>query len=190
MSAIRESGNFSFENTSIDGLKVVTPRSFEDERGNFAETYHKDSFYEGGISADFVQSNESSSARYVLRGLHFQKQHPQAKLVRVVSGSAFDVAVDLRSGSPTFAKWFGVLLTAENRKQLFIPRGFAHGFFALSEETVFSYQCDDIYVPGDEGGIIWNDPTLSIDWPVAEHAPILSEKDFSLPTFLEQFGPK
>ena len=186
------SGNFTFTQTSIEGLVVVDARAYGDARGCFMETYKRPDFEAAGIACDFVQENQSSSARGVLRGLHFQIEHPQAKLVRVVRGAVFDVAVDLREGSPTFGAWEGVELSAANRRQLFIPRGFAHGFLALSDVVEFCYRCDDVYRPGDEGGIIWNDPTLAIAWPPLEGDEafdpaklILSENDRRHPTLRE-----
>ena len=160
-----QSGNFTFYDTSIEGVKVVDVKLYGDTRGGFMETYREENFVAGGIDASFVQDNQSSSVQGVLRGLHFQIEHPQAKLVRVISGTVFDVAVDLREGSPTWGQWEGVVLTAENRRQFFVPRGFAHGFLVLSETAEFCYKCDDIYHPGDEGGIMWNDPELGIEWP-------------------------
>lgn len=160
-----QSGNFTFYGTSIEGVKVVDVKLYGDARGGFMETYRKENFVAGGIDASFVQDNQSYSVQGVLRGLHFQIEHPQAKLVRVISGTVFDVAVDLREGSPTWGQWEGVVLSAENRRQFFVPRGFAHGFLVLSETAEFCYKCDDIYHPGDEGGIMWNDPELGIEWP-------------------------
>ena len=160
-----QSGNFTFYDTSIEGVKVVDVKLYGDTRGGFMETYREENFVAGGIDASFVQDNQSSSVQGVLRGLHFQIEHPQAKLVRVISGTVFDVAVDLREGSPTWGQWEGVVLTAENRRQFFVPRGFAHGFLVLSETAEFCYKCDDIYHPGDEGGIMWNDAELGIEWP-------------------------
>lgn len=163
--SVIESGNFTFTTTSIEGVIIVDAKHFGDRRGYFMETYKRPDFVAGGITCDFVQDNQSSSTRGVLRGLHFQKEHPQAKLVRVIKGVVFDVAVDLRPGSPTWGKWEGVLLSAENRRQFFIPRGFAHGFLVLSDEAEFCYKCDDIYHPGDEGGLMWDDPEIGIEWP-------------------------
>ena len=182
------SGNFTFTKTSIEGVIVVDVKSFGDERGYFMETYKRTDFAKGGIDVDFVQDNQSSSTKGVLRGLHFQINHPQSKLVRVVSGAVFDVAVDLRKESPTYGKWEGVILTANNRRQFFIPRGFAHGFLVLSDAAEFCYKCDDIYHPNDEGGLMWNDPTIRIEWPPLEgdevfdpERIILSEKDRNHP---------
>ena len=180
-----QSGNFTFTPTEIDGVIIVDVKSFGDERGAFMETYKQTDFVAGGIGCAFVQDNQSSSVRGVLRGLHFQKKHPQAKLVRVVEGDVFDVAVDVRPGSATFGRWVGVTLSAENRRQLFIPRGFAHGFVVLSDTATFCYKCDDVYRPDDEGGIAWDDPTIGIDWPDPGVPIILSEKDKLHPSFAE-----
>lgn len=185
-----ESGNFTFRRSSVEGVVVVDVKSFGDDRGYFMETYKKPDFERGGIACDFVQDNQSRSTRGVLRGLHFQIQHPQAKLVRVVAGSVFDVAVDVRADSPTFGQWEGVVLSAENRRQLFVPRGFAHGFLVLSDRAEFCYKCDDVYQPGDEGGLMWDDPSLAIEWPPLNGDGtfdptkiILSEKDKLHPPF-------
>ena len=148
----------------IEGLCVITPAVHGDSRGYFMETYNENDMKEAGINITFVQDNQSMSVKGVLRGLHFQKEYPQTKLVRVIKGSVFDVAVDLRSGSKTYGKWFGVQLTEENKKQFLIPRGFAHGFLVLSETAEFCYKCDDFYHPNDEGGLAWNDPDIGIDW--------------------------
>lgn len=184
------SGNFTFTKTSIDGVIIVDVKAYGDDRGYFMETYKKPDFVTGGIEVDFVQDNQSSSTKGVLRGLHFQIEHPQSKLVRVVRGSVFDVAVDLREGSPTYGKWEGVVLSAENHRQFFIPRGFAHGFLVLSDEVEFCYKCDDVYHPNDEGGLMWNDPAIGIDWPAMdgdsvfdETKIILSDKDKAHPPF-------
>ncbi len=178
------SGNFTFTDTSIEGVKIIDVKSYDDARGSFAETYKSPDFITGGIDCEFVQDNQSSSSRGVLRGLHFQIEHPQAKLVRVIEGSVFDVAVDLRKESPTFGRWVGAELSAENRRQFFIPRNFAHGFLVLSEYAEFCYKCDDVYHPNDEGGLIWNDPDIGIAWPLeAGEQPILSDKDAQNPPF-------
>lgn len=148
----------------IEGLCVITPTVHGDDRGYFMETYNEQDMKEAGINITFVQDNQSMSTKGVLRGLHFQKQFPQTKLVRAIKGSVFDVAVDLRSGSKTYGKWFGVELTEENKKQFLIPRGFAHGFLVLSDVAEFCYKCDDFYHANDEGGLAWNDPEIGIDW--------------------------
>jgi dTDP-4-dehydrorhamnose 3,5-epimerase len=149
----------------IEGLCVIEPTVHGDARGYFVETYNQNDMHEAGLDMVFVQDNQSSSVKGVLRGLHFQKQFPQGKLVRVVRGSVFDVAVDLRAESSTYGKWFGVELTEENMKQFYIPQGFAHGFLVLSELAEFCYKCTDFYHPGDEGGLAWNDPKIGIAWP-------------------------
>ena len=149
----------------IEGLCVITPAVHGDNRGYFMETYSQRDMEENGIHINFVQDNQSMSVKGVLRGLHFQKNYPQTKLVRVISGSVFDVAVDLRKDSATFGKWYGIELTAENKKQFLIPRGFAHGFLVLSETAEFCYKCDDFYHANDEGGLAWNDPEIGIQWP-------------------------
>lgn len=166
------------QKTSIEGLLVVEPKVFEDDRGYFLETFHQERYHEAGILTNFVQDNESKSNRGVIRGLHYQL-HPfsQGKLVRVVEGCVFDVAVDLRRQSPTFGKWFGVELSGKNKKQLYIPPGFAHGFSVLSESAVFSYKCNRYYRPEQERGILYNDPDLGIDWKIPETEAIVSEKD-------------
>ncbi len=150
----------------IEGLCVITPAVHGDNRGYFMETYSQRDMEEAGLQYTFVQDNQSSSVKGVLRGLHFQKHYPQTKLVRVIKGSVFDVAVDLRSGSATFGKYFGIKLTEGNKKQFLIPRGFAHGFLVLSDIAEFCYKCDDFYHPNDEGGLAWNDPEIGIEWPV------------------------
>ena len=172
-------GGFKFEQCgNIEGLYLVEPQVFSDERGYNLEAYHAGSFRDAGLDMVFVQDNQSMSVKGVLRGLHFQKQFPQGKLVRAVRGSVFDVAVDLRSDSETYGKWFGVELTAENKKQFYIPEGFAHGFLVLSDEAEFAYKCTDFYHPGDEGGILWSDPEIGIDWPIEEGMElIISDKD-------------
>ena len=152
----------------IEGLCVITPAVHGDNRGYFMETYSQRDMEEAGIHIQFVQDNQSMSTKGVLRGLHFQKQYPQTKLVRAIKGSVFDVAVDLRPGSATYGKWYGVLLTEENKKQFLIPKGFAHGFLVLSDTAEFCYKCDDFYHPNDEGGLAWNDPTIGIQWPELE----------------------
>ena len=149
----------------IEGLCVITPAVHGDNRGYFMETYSQRDMEENGIDIPFVQDNQSMSTKGVLRGLHFQKHYPQTKLVRVIRGSVFDVAVDLRPGSKTFGKWYGIELTEENKKQFLIPKGFAHGFLVLSDVAEFCYKCDDFYHPDDEGGLAWNDPQIGVVWP-------------------------
>lgn len=171
-------GKIKVTTCEIEGLKVIEPTVFGDERGYFVETYNQNDFVEAGIDCQFVQDNQSGSKKGVLRGLHFQKEFPQDKLVRVVSGEVFDVAVDLREGSSTYGKWFGVVLSAENKKQFFIPKNFAHGFLVLSETAEFAYKCTDFYHPNDEGGILWSDPEIGIEWPIPKGLElIISEKD-------------
>ena len=171
--------------TPIKDLVVIEPKVFGDERGYFYEAYNKNTFHELGLDYDFVQDNQSFSKKGVLRGLHFQKNYPQAKLVRVIEGEVFDVAVDLRKDSSTYGKWYGVVLSGENKKMFMIPRGFAHGFLVLSDTAIFSYKCDDFYHPNDEGGIIYNDPTIGVEWPKIDCDIILSEKDKFHPPFKE-----
>jgi dTDP-4-dehydrorhamnose 3,5-epimerase len=154
---------------------VIEPRVFPDGRGFFFESYHRERFSQHGIKDEFVQDNLSYSVKNTLRGLHYQNPRSQAKLVQVLSGEAFDVAVDIRAGSPTFGQWTGITLSSENKKQFYIPKGFAHGFCVLSDTAIFSYKCDDFYAPDCEGGILWSDPDLAIDWPVKD--PLISGKD-------------
>ena len=171
-------GKITVTPCDIEGLYVIEPTVFKDERGYFVETYNQNDMKEAVLDMVFVQDNQSMSTRGVLRGLHFQKQFPQGKLVRVVRGKVFDVAVDLRSDSKTYGKWFGVELSAENMKQFYIPEGFAHGFLVLSDEAEFCYKCTDFYHPGDEGGLAWNDPEIGVEWPLEEGVDlIISEKD-------------
>ena len=172
--------------TDIDGALIIEPQVFSDRRGFFMETYHQSRYRKAGINADFIQDNLSLSTHGTLRGLHFQIHHPQAKLVQVLQGEVFDVVVDLRAGSPNFGRWIGVPLSAANRRQLFIPAGFAHGFAVLSETALFAYKCSEIYRPEDEGGLLWCDPALAIDWQVVQ--PGLSDKDAALPP-LDQLSP-
>ena len=165
----------------IEGLCVITPAVHGDNRGYFMETYSQRDMEEAGININFVQDNQSASKKGVLRGLHFQINYPQDKLVRVVNGEVFDVAVDLREGSKTYGKWFGVLLSAENKKQFFIPKNFAHGFIVLSDYAEFAYKCTDFYHPNDEGGLYFDDPEIGVEWPMPEGMTkedlIISEKD-------------
>lgn len=175
-------GKIKVTTCEIEGLYVIEPTVFGDERGYFMETYNQNDMAAAGLNMVFVQDNQSMSTKGVLRGLHFQKQYPQGKLVRVIKGEVFDVAVDLRADSETYGKWHGELLTEENKKQFYIPEGFAHGFYVLSDTAEFCYKCTDFYHPGDEGGIIWNDSEMGIEWPLIPGAPlILSEKDKKWP---------
>ena len=173
-------GKLCFIKTKINGVYIIEPQVFGDDRGYFMETYNENDFIGQGLDIKFVQDNQSASRRGVLRGLHFQKNYPQTKLVRVLSGEVFDVAVDLRKDSKTYGKWVGVLLSGENKKQFLIPKGFAHGFLVLSEFAEFAYKCDDFYHPEDEGGIMWNDPDIGIEWPQVDKI-VLSEKDKNNP---------
>lgn len=177
-------GNFTFHETEIEGVFLIDVRTYGDRRGYFMETWTESEFRNVGIDCRFVQDNQSASRRGVIRGLHFQKTHPQAKLVRVLRGEVFDVAVDLRRGSATYGKWAGALLSEENKRQLFIPRGFAHGFAVISDYAEFAYKCDDFYHPEDEGGVLWSDPVISISWPEFAE-PLLSDKDMALPMLSE-----
>ena len=171
-------GQIKVTTCEIEGLKIIEPTVHGDERGYFMETYNYNDFKEAGIDVEFVQDNQSSSCKGVLRGLHFQINYPQDKLVRVVSGEVYDVAVDLIEGSPTFGKWYGVLLSAENKKQFFIPKNFAHGFLVLSESAEFVYKCSDFYHANDEGGLLWSDPDIGVEWPIPEGMELtISEKD-------------
>ena len=179
-------GKITVTPCDIEGLYVIEPTVFKDERGYFVETYNQNDMKEAGLDMVFVQDNQSMSTRGVLRGLHFQKQFPQGKLVRVVRGKVFDVAVDLRSDSKTYGKWFGVELSAENMKQFYIPEGFAHGFLVLSDEAEFCYKCTDFYHPNDEGGLAWNDPDIGVEWPIPEGMELIfSDKDQKWGSFEE-----
>lgn len=169
-------GNFTFVPTAIEGVYIIEVKKYGDNRGYFMETYKKVDFDNAGLKYDFIQDNQSKSKKGVLRGLHYQKTFPQAKLVRCIEGEVFDVCVDLRKDSPTYGKWAGVVLSAEKGNQFMIPRGFAHGFLVLSETATFCYKCDEIYHPEDEGGIMWNDPDIGVEWPFKEDI-FLSEKD-------------
>jgi dTDP-4-dehydrorhamnose 3,5-epimerase len=177
---------FKFIKTSIEGVYIIEPTVFGDERGYFMETYHAGEFKEAGLDVAFVQDNQSKSRKGVLRGLHFQYTKPQGKLVRVIKGKVFDVAVDLRKDSPTYGKWEGVILSEKNKKQFYVPEGFAHGFLVLSDEAEFTYKCTNFYDPKDEGGILWNDQDIAIKWPVEDIDEVmLSEKDKQLKTLKE-----
>ena len=177
-------GNFSFKETSIKDVYIIEPKKYGDNRGYFMETYKESDFSQVGLNYKFIQDNQSKSKKGVLRGLHFQKTHPQAKLVRCIKGEVFDVCVDLRKNSPTYGKWEGVVLSAEKGNQFMIPRGFAHGFLVLSDSATFCYKCDELYHPDDEGGIIWNDPDIGIDWPNVGDV-LLSKKDENHPLLKE-----
>ena len=167
------------DGVKIDGLFEIQPKIFGDARGYFLETYSEKDFFAAGLTMKFVQDNQSKSSKGVLRGLHFQTQHPQGKLVRAMEGRVYDVAVDLRKGSATFGKYYGVILDAEKQNQFYIPAGFAHGFYVLSDEAIFAYKCTDFYDPKGEGGLMWNDPVIGIDWKsiAPDVDPLLSEKD-------------
>ncbi len=178
-------GKISVETCEIEGLKVITPQVFGDERGYFMETYNYNDFREAGISEVFVQDNQSSSTKGVLRGLHFQIEHPQDKLVRVVRGEVFDVAVDLRKDSPTCGKWFGAVLSEQNKKQFFIPKNFAHGFLVLTDTAEFCYKCTDFYHPGDEGGLPFDDKEIGVRWPDIDGELNINARDRGWPSFAE-----
>jgi dTDP-4-dehydrorhamnose 3,5-epimerase len=173
------------ENLAIPEVKLIKPRRFKDDRGFFEQTYQKKQYAAAGITAEFVQDNRSRSQKGVLRGLHYQLKNSQAKLVSVIRGAVFDVAVDIRKGSPTFGQWVGAELSEENGHQLFVPKGFAHGFLVLSDEVDFVYKCDDYYTQGDEYGLRWDDPAIGIEWPELEIAFLLSGKDQQAPLLAE-----
>lgn len=171
-------GNFKFIKTKIRDLYIIENNVFGDSRGYFMETYNKQQFEEAGLTMTFVQDNESKSTKGVLRGLHFQTQNTQGKLVRATKGSVYDVAVDLRKDSPTYGQWEGVVLSEENKKQFYVPEGFAHGFLVLSDEAVFNYKCTNLYAPQYDSGLLWNDPDVGIEWPLDGISEVLlSEKD-------------
>ena len=172
-----------FRRLDLDGVILVAPDIRPDERGFFLETYHRDKYADGGIPETFVQDNQSFSYQRVLRGLHAQLRHPQGKLVRAIVGEIFDVAVDIRPDSPTFGKWVGATLSDKNAHQLYVPPGFAHGFCVLSETAHVQYKCTDVYRPGDEIGVVWDDPEIGVEWPVRD--PILNEKDRNAPRLAE-----
>lgn len=177
---------FNFIETKIKDLYIIEPTVFGDKRGYFMETYSKEDFFEAGLTMEFVQDNESKSRKGVLRGLHFQTQKTQGKLVRVTSGAVYDVAVDLRKGSPTYGQWEGVFLTSENKKQFYVPEGFAHGFLVISDEATFNYKCTNFYAPEYDGGVLWNDPDIDVEWPLDGIDEILlSEKDKNQKTLKE-----
>ncbi|MBQ6679282.1 MAG: dTDP-4-dehydrorhamnose 3,5-epimerase [Lachnospiraceae bacterium] len=184
-------GQIKVTRCEIEGLAVIEPAVHRDARGYFTETYNKRDMAEAGLTMEFVQDNQSMSSKGVLRGLHFQIAHPQGKLVRVLSGEVFDVAVDVRPGSATYGKWFGVVLSAENMKQFYIPEGFAHGFYVMSETAVFAYKVTDFYHPGDEGGLSYDDPEIGVVWPIPEgEKPLLSERDKLWKSLSETFPAK
>jgi dTDP-4-dehydrorhamnose 3,5-epimerase len=176
---------FAFTKCPVQGIFEIQPKVFGDSRGYFLECYSEREFYAAGIDVSFVQDNQSFSGKGTLRGLHFQKKHPQGKLVRAIEGEVFDVAVDIRPGSPTLGKWHSVILSGEKQNQFLIPPGFAHGFLALTERVIFAYKCTDFYYPEDEDGIIWNDPDIGIKWPDIGMGYILSDKDKKLQFFSE-----
>lgn len=179
-------GKYQFNKTEIDGLYVIEPTVFGDNRGYFMETYTYSAFKEAGLSMNFVQDNQSKSKKGVLRGLHFQTRNSQGKLVRVIRGEVFDVAVDIREGSATYGQWYGVSLSEENKRQFYIPEGFAHGFLVTSEEAEFVYKCTNFYDPASEGGLLWNDKDIGIQWPISPDMEILlSDKDKKQPTLRE-----
>ena len=179
-------GNFNFIKTKINDLYIIEQKVFGDDRGYFMEIYNKKDFNDAGLNMVFVQDNESKSKKGVLRGMHFQTKFTQGKLVRCTMGQVYDVAVDLRKGSPTYGQWEGVLLSSENKKQFYIPEGFAHGFLVLSDEAVFNYKCTNLYAPEYDGGLLWNDPDVGIVWPFEGiDEIILSEKDKVQPTLKE-----
>jgi dTDP-4-dehydrorhamnose 3,5-epimerase len=169
--------------TPLPGVLLFEPRIFKDDRGWFCESYHEKRYWDAGLDVRFVQDNQSHSMQGTLRGLHYQLNHPQGKLVRVVIGEVYDVCVDIRQGSPSFGQWYGVYLSAENHRQLYIPPGFAHGFCVVSEWADFLYKCTDFYTPGDEYGIRWDDAQIGIEWPI--NSPLLSEKDACAPLLSE-----
>ena len=177
---------FEFIKNEIEGLVVIKPTVFGDDRGFFMETFHKEEFAAAGITREFVQDNHSKSSKGVLRGLHFQTENTQGKLVRVIKGEVFDVAVDCRPQSATFGKWYGVTLSEENKVQFYVPEGFAHGFMVISDEAEFVYKCTDLYNPKAEGGIPYNDETIGIEWPAIDCEVKLSEKDKKHPAFTQQ----
>lgn len=181
-------GNFQFEPCGdIQGLYTIQPKVFGDARGYFMETYNYEDFKKAGLDMIFVQDNQSSSTKGVLRGLHYQKNHTQGKLVRVTSGEVFDVAVDIRKNSKTYGQWCGVVLSAEKKNMFYVPEGFAHGFYVMSDTAEFTYKCTDFYDPSSEAGILWNDASLGVEWPIPQgEEPVLSEKDTKHPAFSKE----
>ena len=179
-------GNFNFIETKIKDLYIIEPKVFGDDRGYFMESYNRRDFVEAGLDMRFVQDNESKSKKGVLRGMHFQTKFTQGKLVRVIQGEVYDVAVDLRKGSPTYGAWEGILLSSENKKQFYVPEGFAHGFLVLSDDAVFNYKCTNLYSPEYDGGLLWYDPEVGIEWPLdGIEEVLLSEKDKKQKKFKE-----
>lgn len=186
MKEVDNMGNFNFIKTKIKDLYIIEPKVFGDDRGYFMESYNREHFVEAGLDMIFVQDNESKSKKGVLRGLHFQTKHTQGKLVRVTKGEVYDVAVDLRADSPTFGMWEGILLSEQNKKQFYVPEGFAHGFLVMSDEAVFNYKCTDYYAPEYDSGLLWNDKDINIKWPIDNiEELILSDKDKKQKTFKE-----
>ena len=183
---MKEIGNFKFIDTEIEGVIIIEPKLYGDHRGYFMETYHYEHFKAAGLDVVFVQDNQSKSKKGVLRGLHYQTQNVQGKLVRVLKGEVYDVAVDLRKNSATYGKSVGVLLSEDNHRQFYVPEGFAHGFLVTSDEAEFTYKCSNFYTPSAEGGILWNDPELGIKWPLENiQEVLLSDKDKNLKTLQE-----
>ena len=178
--------NFHFEETFLEGVCIITPLVYRDDRGCFMETYQKHVFTQNGIAEEFVQDNYSRSSKGTIRGIGFQKKHTQGKLIRVISGSIYDVAVDVRPGSKSFGKHLGIVLSAENKKMIWIPKGFAHGFLALEDASEIIYKCTDVYDPESEGGIVWNDSRLGIAWPCIEEGYIINGRDKDYPSFEKQ----
>ncbi|MDR1000984.1 MAG: dTDP-4-dehydrorhamnose 3,5-epimerase [Clostridiales bacterium] len=174
-------GKFKFVSTGIEGLTIIEPPVFSDSRGYFMETFQREEFANAGLPTDFAQDNQSMSRKGVLRGLHFQKNNPQGKVVRVIAGAVYDVGVDLRAGSQTYGKYYGVVLSAENKLQFYVPEGFAHGFLVLSDTAEFTYKCTRLYDPADEGGVLWNDPDIAVAWQTGDLKILLSDKDANLP---------
>lgn len=179
-------GKLTITRCEIEGLCVIEPKVFNDSRGYFMETYNKEDMAAEGLDMIFVQDNQSMSSKGVLRGMHFQRKHPQGKLVRVLSGSVYDVAIDLRKDSKTYGRWHGVTLTGENKKQFYVPEGFGHGFLVLSDTAEFCYKCTDFYHPEDEGGLPYNDPDIGIEWPIEGIEVILAERDKKWKAFSEE----
>lgn len=185
--SMKEFGNFRFIDTPLDGVVIIEPKKYGDNRGYFMETYKESDFYKAGLNYRFIQDNQSMSRKGVLRGLHYQKTHPQTKLVRCIEGEVFDVCVDLRRDSSTFGKWYGAVLSSEKGNQMLIPKGFAHGFLVLSEKAIFCYKVDEKYMPEDECGIVWNDKDVGVEWPVNDVELVIKERDQNLPFLKDLF---